>query len=332
MNLLRFLQVILPGIFLLFLGFFGVAWSNEKYAEKLMKDKERARLERIEYLSQRDKPFVFYGKVADLQGNPVPQAKVTMDLSFTPPTPMLEGRRIFEKTTDEQGRFKIDGTGYLLSLKQIERQGYQYHFKYNPVRGFRFQKESKKLEPGQSGDNPALFKVRKKGEPALVLTGHASFQLYPGPKSKWIVDFIGNRWSEPEYVRYKKMTFKDWRSDLQISLSCEGKIYALLFEGLDEGTGIVEGRKEQYLAPAGGYQPTLTLAIPENEPTRERWLFVEGRGGEFYSMLKVETHPSEKWVNVRIGYGTNPNGSRNLEYSPELYQKYLDKKYGRAAD
>ncbi|HKL27531.1 MAG TPA: carboxypeptidase-like regulatory domain-containing protein, partial [Desulfuromonadales bacterium] len=331
MNLLRFLQVILPGIFLLFLGFFGVAWSNEKYAEKLMKDKERARLERIEYLSQRDKPFVFYGKVADLQGNPVPQAKVTMDLSFTPPTPMLEGRRIFEKTTDEQGRFKIDGTGYLLSLKQIERQGYQYHFKYNPVRGFRFQKESKKLEPGQSGDNPALFKVRKKGEPALVLTGHASFQLRPGKGSVRIFDLMKQAWTYQKFLKTEKLNFPDWQEDFQIELTKKDNNYHLLFETLSEGTGIVEGRKEQYLAPAGGYQPTLTLAIPENEPTRERWLFVEGRGGEFYSMLKVETHPSEKWVNVRIGYGTNPNGSRNLEYSPELYQEYRAKKYGRAA-
>jgi hypothetical protein len=46
-------------------------------------------------------------------------------------------------------------------------------------------------------------------------------------------------------------------------------------------------------------------------------------------MLQVETHPSDKWVNVRIGYGTNPNGSRNLEYSPELAKEYQDKKYGR---
>ena len=332
MDLFRFLQIILPGILLFSLGFFGLAWSNENYAEKLREAEEKRRLERMEYLAKRDKPFVFFGKVVDLQGHAVSRAEVTMDLSFTPSTPMLKGRKLFVKTTDDNGQFSVEGTGYLLSLEEIEKKGYQYHFKYNPKRGYRFQNGNKKSEAGQTKDNPAIFKVRKKGEPTLVLTGHASFQLRPGEESTRIFDLMKQSWTYQKFMKTEKLNYPDWQEDFQIELKKQGDIYQLHFETLSEGTGIVMGEKEQYTAPAGGYESSLTLTIPENEPTTERWLFVKGRGGEFYSMLKVETHPSDKWVNVRIGYGTNPNGSRNLEYSPELYQQYLDEKYGRAAD
>ncbi|MCK4537119.1 MAG: carboxypeptidase regulatory-like domain-containing protein, partial [Desulfuromonadales bacterium] len=180
-------------------SFLPAAFAAEKDSAKeqwLEKEREKARLERIEYYANLNMPIVFYGKVVDLDGNPVPDAEVTMRLAFSPPTPMLKNRKIITTTTDLFGRFSIEATGYYLGLVEIVKDGYHYHFKYNKERGFRFKKGKKKAELGQIEDHPAIFKVRKKGKPTLVLTGHASFQLRPGAKSKWVVDLIGNRWSE----------------------------------------------------------------------------------------------------------------------------------------
>ncbi len=275
-------------------------------------------------------PIEFYGMVEDLDGNPVPDAEVIMRLTWLPPTPMLDDQKLIRRTTDHAGRFRIEATGYQLYLVEIVKDGYQYHFKYNRTnRGLRFSKGNKQRALGEFPEQPVVFKVRKKGPPTLVLTGHASFQLRPGQGSNWVVDLVGNRWSEPEYVRYKKMIFKDWHSDLQISLDKEDGVYRLVFNALDENTGLAMGEPEQYEAPEAGYQQELVLEIPETEATSQRWLFVEGRGGVFYSMLQVETHPSKRWVNVRIGYGTNPNGSRNLEPNADLQAEYIRNKYGR---
>jgi len=291
--------------------------------------KEKRKKEIADQYNRHTIPIMFYGKVVDLDGNSVSDAEITMRLTWLPPTPMLEDQKLLKTTTDQNGCFSIEATGYQLYLVDVAKEGYQYHFKYNPARGFRFIKGKKKAELGQIKDHPAVFKVRKKGIPTLVLTGHASFQLQPGSGSIRIFDLMKQSWTYPKFLRTEKLNFKDWHEDFQISLEKEGKIYQLIFKALDDGTGIVMGELEQYTAPEKGYKPELVLSIPESEPTTERWLFMEGRGGVFYSMLQVETHPSDKWVNVRIGYGTNPNGSRNLEYSPELAKEYQDKKYGR---
>jgi len=300
--------------------------GQEEWQKRIL---EKKRLELLEIKARKNTPFVFYGRVVDLEGEPVPDAEVSMRLSFSPSTPMVKGKKLLKTITDQAGRFSFSGTVYLLFLAEISKEGYQYHHKYIPTPGFRFHKGEKKVELGQFEDQPVEFKVRKKGTPTLVLTGGMSFQLSPGRKNKWILDLIGKRWSEPEKIRYKRMNHKDWSSDLQMTFSKEDTIYHLLFEGLDEGTGIVMGEPEQYVAPETGYQPTLVLSIPEDEKETERWLFLEGRGGEFYTMLRVTTIPKEKWLNLNVWYGTNPAGSRNLERSPELEMEYIKKKYGR---
>lgn len=283
----------------------------------------------MEYLADLNMPIEFYGQVLDLEGRPVPEADVTMRLSFAPPTPLMKNQKLVKTTTDQTGRFTFRKTGYQLYLVEVEKEGYQYHYKYNPNRGFRFHKGEKKAELGQLEDQPAIFKVRKKGEPTLVLTNGASFQFRPGPSSVRYFDLLRQSWTYPKLLKTEKINFKDWHEHLRISLSKEADTYHLLFEGLDEGTGLVMGKPEQYMAPETGYQPTLDLAIPQDEKETERWLFLEGRGGEFYTMLKVKTAPTKKWLNLNVWYGTNPVGSRNLERSPELEMEYIKKKYGR---
>jgi len=103
----------------------------------------------------------------------------------------------------------------------------------------------------------------------------------------------------------------------------------LIIEALDDDTGVAYGEREKYEAPEDGYEPKMVVPIKSLRKDIKADFFVKGRGGQFYSVLRIDLHALESSVYVDIGYGTNPNGSRNLEYSPELAKEYQDKKYGR---
>jgi hypothetical protein len=125
------------------------------------------------------------------------------------------------------------------------------------------------------------------------------------------------------------MMFNDWHGDVQISLEGEANEYRLIIKALDENTGIAYGERETYEAPESGYQQEMVVPIKTLRNDIKADFFVKGRDGQFFSVLRIDLHALESSVYVDIGYGTNPNGSRNLEPSAELQEEYLKKKYRR---
>jgi len=199
-------------LLVLFVLFFAAVNVQAGPIEKNWQEKRKKEI--ADQYNRHTIPIMFYGKVVDLDGNPVSDAEITMRLTWLPPTPMLEDQKLLKTTTDFYGRFSVEATGYQLYLVDIVKEGYQYHYKYNPDRGFRFIKGKKKAELGQFEDRPALFKVRKKGIPTLVLTGQAGFQFQPGPRSVRIFDLMRQSWTYPKFLKTEKLNFKDWHGDL----------------------------------------------------------------------------------------------------------------------
>jgi len=271
------------------------------------------------------KSFEFYGQVVDLDGNPVPEARVKLSVLRIPLLPFMDEVKRFERTTDSEGRFKVDEGGYSLSLDSIEKEGYEYRFQYSPNRIFRFRPgKTKKAELGQLPEQPVQFKIRKRGIPTLVLTGEAGYQLKPGAGR--LFDLLRREWDYPKYLHATQRRFKDWHPDLKLLLEGEPGNYRLLLETPDSDTGIQRIDRELFEAPEQGYRPKVVFPLKAGEGVTT-FLYVKGRGGQFYTRIKLIAGAREKWMNIDLYYETNMRGERNLERSLELEREWLRKRY-----
>jgi len=275
------------------------------------------------------KSFEFYGQVVDLEGNPVPDALVTVRVMRTPLLPFMSEVKEVKRTTDDNGRFALDESGYYFSLKNIEKEGYEYRFQYNSNRSFTYRPgKTKKAELGQLPEHPVQFKIRKRGIPTLVLGGGAGYQLKPGASR--VFDLLRREWDYPKYVRATQTRFKDWHPDLKLMLEGEPGNYRLTLETQDSDTGIQRIDQELFEAPEQGYHPKVVFPLKAGEGVTT-FLYVKGRGGKFYTRIKLSAGAREKWMNIDLLYSTNMRGERNLEGSAELARQWREEMYGGGA-
>lgn len=275
--------------------------------------------------------FAFYGKVTDLEGNPVPDAEVSLRVRHVPLLPILGEQKHISRTTDEQGRFSADGEGYLLAVDKIEKSGYEYDFRDNPERIFRFDKNKKKLELGQLPNQPITFKIRKKNLPTLVLGANARFSLELGGRAAFF-DLLWQQWGFPDNLLGMNMTYKGWQPDLKIYLEGDRKDCQLVVEAIDADTGLVEDRRKQFEVPLSGYKPKVVIPIPKFDKGDgvKTFVYVKGRGGKFYSrmdiLLNVGIHfdSDKRYGRMNIDYRTNPNGERSLEVDKKRCIKHSE--------
>lgn len=278
--------------------------------------------------------FAFYGKVIDIEGNPVPDAQVILTKYYIPILPLMGEQKEVRRKTDDQGRFFVEDDGFQIELERIEKAGYEYHFKYNPKRGFRFYKNEKKAELGQLPDQPIVFKIRKQGIPTLVLGANATFGLVPRGKPAFL-DLLWQEWASTDDLRSVSRQHKGWQPDLKIYLEGDRKNCQLVIETIDADTGIVEDQRELFEAPQSGYKPKLVISLVGFEEGKGfgTYVYVKGRGGQFYTRLdigiSVENRDDfdKRFARLNINYRTNPNGGRSLEEDKELGAQYNEDVY-----
>jgi len=275
--------------------------------------------------------FAFYGKVTDLEGNPVSDAKVSLRVRYVPLLPIFGEQKHISLTTDEQGRFSVDGDGYLLAVDKIEKSGYEYDFRDNPERIFRFDKNKKKPELGQLSDQPIVLKIRKKNLPTLVLGANARFGLEPDGQAAFF-DLLWQQKAFPKDLLGMNMTYKGWQPDLKIYLEGNRQNCQLVIEAIDADTGMVEDRRELFESPLSGYKPKLIMPVPKFEEGDgvTTFVYVKGRGGKFYTrmdiLLNVGIHfdSDKRYGRMNIDYRTNPNGERSLEVDKKRCIKHSE--------
>lgn len=306
-----FVAIVLPG---------GL---NAAASGKLQKMDEISR----EMAKVRNQEIVFFGKVVDLAGNPVNGAKVHMSVRVfgarLPQTPFHE----LYGTSDEEGLFNVSGCGDLISLENISREGYVYHFKYNRERSRGTSKAEQAKGLGFASDKPMVFRVHKKEPPSFVLTGSMDFALAPG-KSK-LLDLYRREWVSPRDERGHRMMRPDWKADMKVSVEEDPEGFRVTFEVLDPDSGfVVENREffeEMREAPEHGYRPKIVLPL-KRDSAGQLFAYVKNSGGLFYSKLSANYSNNHEWdfVGLRFGYITNMEGARDLEYEDEKYGQYLD--------
>ena len=284
------------------------------------------------YKDEKRISFTFYGKVVDLDGNPIDDAQINFRINYMPliSTKLYDMKEVIV-TSNRQGLFVIEENGFELELDRINKLGYEYRFQYNPKRNFSFRKDEKKAELGQLPDQPIVFKIRKKSLPTLILGANARFGLQPSGKPAFF-DLLWQQWAFPERLLVMNSTYKGWMPDLKIYLEGDRKNCRLVVEAIDADTGMIEDRRELFEAPLSGYKPKVVIPIQRFEMGDgiKTFVYVKGRGGKFYTRMDVDifvgaySDPEKRFAELDINYRTNPNGGRRLEVDKEQGIKHSE--------
>lgn len=280
--------------------------TEESYAANAGNLEQTQKIETISRIeSAFHAPIAFYGRVIDQFGNPVVGALV----GFAPVDGFLESGSYYEKTSDDQGYFAIEGLKGAGMSVGVSKDGYYgIKGKSNMTFGYGMGPDSHRRVP-PTKDNPAIFELHKAGEaePLQILS---SRQVVVPPTG--------------EPVRFNLKTGRCGSGDLLISSGHgEGTKYRFdwWFEFLIESGGLIERDSQfDFLAPEKGYLPKVRIDMVT---TDDRWqrvveadYFVKLADGT-YARISLRLYPSKSRNMIVLESYLNPSGSRNLEYDPD---------------
>lgn len=289
---------------------------------------ERQRRIFMELNAELNNEIVMYGRVIDLDGNPVPDAVVTLRARVAGAAPP-DDFPIVEVRTNPAGAFVARAFGELIELDKIDKPGYLYRFQYNPERMLRSARPEKRHGPGFEPDKPVVFRVRKLAPVAFVVLHNMTFGLKPGSSTE--LDLIQRHWVEPDRVFTHKMMFSDWHPDLRLSVEGEPGKMRLILEAPDPDSGFVVEKHEfgemMTEAPVGGYKPRVEVPVKKGESPLEA--YVKCQGGLFYARIHVEFSENRPGiVAINATSFTNLAKERGLEYIPSVASQYDEEVYG----
>jgi Carboxypeptidase regulatory-like domain len=242
-------------------------------------------------------PIAFYGKVVDETGKPVAGAVssiVWTDMSAT-------GSSQREILSDSAGLFSITGIHGKSMTVQVTKPGYdRQKTKSRSIYEYAGFWEPVYHQP--DAQNPVVFYMRKKGEPAPLVMGEGKIltslglsSVIPAPNG------ISKGGDSPFRVELIENDLKARRWRVRL---------------ISEDGGFVPALEEfPFLAPDSGYEPEITLDQDSRQPPgwadidKGGWFYFKASGG--YGLLEIRQMFGKKTMYYTVRF--NPTGSRNLE-------------------
>lgn len=215
-------------------------------------------------------------------------------------------------TTDENGIYSTWLFPYQdLYMADFKKQGYEFWWGEHPKLNFKYRDTTGIFEYHA----PLVGRARKMG---------ATTYLFHDTDLEWHLD------QPDEYYVYDIFERGFRKLDRDLTRLEYPQTYDLILDGTKTGgnysiritpvqqTGSVQ-ILDQYLreAPANGYQREATINIGSGESRTTNLYFISRNPG-VYSRMKIEMEASEEQLIFRYDTWTNPYGSRNLEYEPDL--------------
>jgi hypothetical protein len=240
-------------------------------------------------------PIEFYGKVLDQSGNPVPGA--IADVVWTNMSP--DGSSQMQVTSDGAGLFSITGISGKHMTVQVTKEGYYRE----TSRGRSSYEYTSFWEPTYhepDPNEPVIFYLRKRGEPAPLVSAEGKFVLTFGtPSPIPMPQAAGTASSVKVTVFENDPKTRKWKGQISV-----------------EGGGIQPALEEfPFDAPKEGYQPSIDLN--QESPHPPGWQDID-EGGLFYiktaqgyGLLKLHQMRGKKTLHYEILL--NSTGGTNLE-------------------
>ncbi len=135
----------------------------------------------------RNEDFVFVGKVVDITGQPVSDARVDAVITYANTKAMLDGRtaRRYDVTvqTDSQGMFRVKGDGTHIAILDVKKSGYRWIWELDgfethepSARNTSYSLSSWKPDPA----NLPIYPLQPVGETATTRPSRGGFDLRGG--------------------------------------------------------------------------------------------------------------------------------------------------------
>jgi hypothetical protein len=249
-------------------------------------------------------PIEFYGKVLDENMNPVPDANA--HCSWSVPYPNEPPER--DVKSDAGGLFALTGEiGHKLVVN-VNKAGY-YTTKSNQT-DFEYSRRNNAVPPHAHPDNPAIFRLRKRGPGADLITSKYGIKEEfgfgtPLDGTPIVVDLLARKVGQGGQLQVSQITPENSPQ------KNEWSVWVTIPDG-----GLVEQTDEfPYEAPESGYQSVMQFQFQQG---RANWttsvrkdFYIKFGNPPRYGRLHLDT--SIVMAGVRLTYVINPDGSRYLE-------------------
>lgn len=258
------------------------------------------------------RPQDFYGKAVDQHGNPVEDATAMGTLMQIQGIDTATKKETLTAKTDANGDFEFIGHhGWQLGVV-VAKEGYEVG-RGNGVY------EAPNRDDITNPTQRAVFHMWKpEGSEPMTLARISSYLPLNGSSISF------NLLTGAKTVSGGDMTVTYKRSALNAS---GGKPFdwSITFK-ISEGGMIEQSDAYPNEAPAEGYAPSINIDMssttPQWSPSLSRYFYFKCRGGQDYGRISVRVtlgggpQPHPAILNALVY--TNPNGSRDLEYDPNL--------------
>jgi hypothetical protein len=304
-------------ILLIFVMFFPSISSAADLIGKPPADEEgiQSWLEEFGQMVSDMAPFTIYGKVVDQYGEAVSNAQVRVGWFYLtlPDLGLSTGEKWVN--TDNTGVFScFILRGDSPSIAEIKKKGYEYIRSSDPTSELG---DQAKEEGFKNSDDPFVFKMRKLG-PTTYIYHYDGGGEFSSPDEFVIYD-IFHRGFDPIDRELTKLGNPE-RYDLIFDVTKSGDGYTMNILPVQETGSMQIVDQLLYEAPADGYQPEVTINMTAGE-RRETYLYFTSRDPAVYSRMEMILDADNERLRLRYDTWTNPYGSRNLEYEPDLPNK-----------
>ena len=288
-------------------------------------------------------PLIFFGRVVDQFGVPVPDAKIEINVRVK--TLIMWSKNNVKNhffTTDSKGYFQINGIkGEYLNFRFIRCPGYREKivnkkFRYTGANVYIPLK-----------DHPVVFTLSKITENATYLIKQGEnrpfeIKIASGEDSFYSFIDLSYIWRERIQEDFEQKYEKDFvplpgRHDFKVNgvYDRDKSEWRVTFAAAGEEGGFILGDSFLDEAPAEGYQKEFTFTQPLK--TREwdgeivpettdfvlkgKYLYIRSRDPEIYTRMRFKddyANAEFDTFSIRTETATNPYGERNLEYDDTL--------------
>lgn len=310
---INYRQTVLLGFFVLTNVAPGFSEQQAVDTELLREQEERQRKKQEEYrkLYYKLPKLDICGRVIDQYGDPVPDAKVTINWENADELlgKMPKQREEIVKT-DSQGCFKLRCDKPVEARAEAEKEGYARLS--GIVRNLiRFRDQTPEAVT-------AVITLRKKGDLTFLLVSEGSAAawawMYTNKTGKVSMDLLAKVSNRPR----KEKKREDLCADVHYNAT--NKTWSVVYTGAT-GDGIIGSDQCLYEAPDTGYTNLVSLTITNDQVSAKCFLYLRSRSPVFYSRVELEhranTAYPEEGYQFRIyieNICVNPYGERNLEY------------------
>lgn len=267
-------------------------------------------------------PIKFYGRVVDLEGNPV----INADVNYSAFNSFFEDSEAQTTNSDKEGYFSINDIQGGSLYVRVAKEGYYQIEESKKNFGYAVPGDN---PPADNPDNPAIFKLRKHGKAEPLIRYEYSWGI-PRDGTPVKVDLIEgkpNRHSKSVSDNEASIIIRAWSPDEKRGPNDQKAPYAWKLEISAPSGGFIDQRGQfNFIAPEMGYTETLTFEMSEGISSWDDWehdvskkVFAKLKDGN-YARLFLYYRPSTRKSGdtFRVESYTNPSGSRNLEYDPGL--------------